>query len=383
MQQTDRAIGVVNSLETVDSELVPPSVRGSATSVERIQFRGGDPLPAYLDPVAAETPRLRRAIQAFADLRRPVFLRLSSNRLVRDVLVPQVGRVVDFAESLDGTIIVGFDTTPRTCLLDSSTAEYSEMSSTLRMSRDTRVPVAVTTGHWQVGILDVRVAPGEWQLSTPGFFTSAQSVGEVLKHVTPVSEGMAIECYRTCERMSCSIPVTDPRCVPFLLVEDGCHARAHKIYKVLHECGLTAGKVWAFGQLDIHTVNHPDCHICFSWHVAPFLRASDLARTEIYIIDPAFSSEPKTLPDWLRMLSNPRARIEFTEGTIFQLSADGYRREEGAGSRPGTTETDDYLDIYRKDLELLPQPPPFRQCLPPWSGIDVQTLDHSPGDGPL
>ena len=87
--------------------------------------------------------------------------------------------------------------------------------------------------------------------------------------------------------------------IPFGYPEDGCHARAHEMTRLLEDKGIIAAKVFVEGDLRVDTENSPKGYVSWWFHVAPILKVKKDGKEEVYVIDPSIFSEAVPLQEWL------------------------------------------------------------------------------------
>ena len=127
-----------------------------------------------------------------------------------------------------------------------------------------------------------------------------------------VSQETASEIFEYCKKQSCNLPgpydiVT---CIPFQFVLDGCHARAHKMYKMITErFGNCCAKVFSLAyknkdHLAIIAEKWGGCCVLWRFHVAPIIMVKiELVQhpplNTLMVIDPSMFDTPVSLSWWL------------------------------------------------------------------------------------
>lgn len=94
----------------------------------------------------------------------------------------------------------------------------------------------------------------------------------------------------------------------WLFPDDGCYARAQLMIRLMKEKKLTLpAKIFAFGDLNADTPNHPDGAVNWWYHVAALVRV----EKDYYVIDPSLEPEkPLLAQEWLAKMSNQPKQIE-------------------------------------------------------------------------
>lgn len=94
----------------------------------------------------------------------------------------------------------------------------------------------------------------------------------------------------------------------WLFPDDGCYARAELMIRLMKEKKLTLpAKIFAFGDLNADTPNHPDGAVNWWYHVAAIVRV----EKDYYVIDPSIEAEkPLLAHDWLAKMSNQPQKID-------------------------------------------------------------------------
>jgi hypothetical protein len=88
----------------------------------------------------------------------------------------------------------------------------------------------------------------------------------------------------------------------WLYPDDGCFARAALAADNLKRWGFEpVAKIFAFGDLEVHTANSPEGHVEWWYHIAPIVRLG----ADLFVLDPAIDpAAPLTLRAWLASQTN-------------------------------------------------------------------------------
>lgn len=145
--------------------------------------------------------------------------------------------------------------------------------------------------------------------------------------------------------------------------------------------GAQPEKVWIFGNLNVSSINNPNCRVQWGWHVAPTLLVNTGGGTNVYVIDPSLFPGPVRQATWAGVQGDPSAVLEPSSAAVF------YRKQGGGSTQtdPTYTSTQQVLAMYRNALKLRSAmadgPPPYFQCLtkPPgvqWFGMIGPSATH-------
>lgn len=149
----------------------------------------------------------------------------------------------------------------------------------------------------------------------------------------PVSEDRAGDVFNNMKAQSCDPCNPSGDCITFLYPDNGCWIRAHMMCHLMIAGGPdpTANppedpaKVWIrFGScVNVATVNHPFCHVCWSWHVAPTLDVNlSGGGSEKWVFDPSVSPAPESEIAWRARQGYPGASLTDTAWTSYNSESD-------------------------------------------------------------
>ncbi|CAN5190802.1 hypothetical protein BH23GEM2_BH23GEM2_23080 [soil metagenome] len=135
----------------------------------------------------------------------------------------------------------------------------------------------------------------------------------------------AKEFFDFCAKQSCHLPAPPSvtPCIPFQYVRDGCHARAHKMRKIMKErYGYCCEKVFSFANrndddLAVRADKWGGCCVFWWFHVAPLVRVrisiAGIKFVLAMVVDPSMFDKPVLLSTWLMAQQNkgcaPNARV--------------------------------------------------------------------------
>ncbi|SRR6266496_3481959 len=374
---------VVSTVARIDQPVDRP-IDEMARSDRGFSFELSDGHRLRLDPASPNAAGYARLLSELHRLKLPVYLEFDPGpSTVTRLLIPRVGRVIAVTAIDDRGFAVELEPSHARHVLPLAAPDFVEMEKQLRDAVESGKPVIVTADDRNV-ILHVRAfVPGPdgplpplplprpkaplWPLRPwwirwlrrlwywpcwPWWWcwwwcrgclspTRAQQVFDALAATT-------------CDPLTVPAP-----CIPFKYPDDGCWARAHEMYRLMLNMGITARKVWIDASTRLHTPtrNHPNCFVEWGWHVAPtvLVCTSFCSRTRM-VIDPSLFTTPVTEASWKAVQGDPGATLTDTGGTQFWHSG---------GTDPTYADTNYYLNVYRLQLQnraLSIGPPPYAGC---------------------
>lgn len=133
------------------------------------------------------------------------------------------------------------------------------------------------------------------------------------------------------------------RRLSWLFPDDGCYVRAEIAAYQLGLQGISPVKIFAFGNLQVKTSNHPDGVVRWWYHVVIGYRLNQ----QVYVIDPAIEPRgPLTLQDWNLLMDGAREKFEYSI-----CSARTYEPDDLC-DKPTVT---DYSSVYQSQIDFLGQ----------------------------
>jgi hypothetical protein len=350
-------IGGVDAPPPFISHLLPPDVAD-----RQVRFAGGG--SAELPPVAPRARVYRRLLERLWQMRHPVFAELDEHRVITDLFVPFVGRVVRLDRARDGSFYVGLSTSAIRFVLAPGHRHFSALLKDLKLAKGDRSPRIISATSDRHVIVDVREDRLLWfdvRRPRDGEFVSRPVLGSnAIARASAVSQRRAETLFAGFAPASCDLPEDQPGCIPFLYPDDGCWARAHEVCTRLErDHGLTAVKVWIHGDnLGIRTRNSPECRVSWNFHVAPALRLA--GRPEhLLMFDHAIFDGPRTRTEWKRAIGDRDAEISVTESIIWSQETKDVFQTEPAGQQAFDLNTYRVLLEERVDEEGAP---PYDFC---------------------
>ncbi len=231
------------------------------------------------------------------------------------------------------------------------------------VGKDVPILIAKNNGGW---IFDVQPLPTYVVFETPPFkrvrcgpeISTCTSILEREQEINDLVVAMMTH--------TCVLPRPDEDCIPFLFVEGGCVARAHRMCELLADCGVDARKLWLFGDLCVETPNRRECQVPWVSHVAPFVRLNTTRGPEIRVIDPSiFPDRSVSCEEWIAAQHDSSALLLYSDASIYILTEICFGRLEAPNiTGKDLRETVVDLQDYRTMLLEMDPPPPFDHCRP-------------------
>lgn len=337
--------GVASLPGSPDSTLTStgPEAQGSW----RVAFESGEGavLPSDANPLDHDALELMRA------QRRPAYVTVSDG-LITSVDFGIVGRVSRAEAQVDGRLAVEIDASPLPFTV-SAGEDNSSIREFLSRAHADRQVVMVRAPQRGL-IVDADAAPEEaWPLAPAFGPDGARPVGSIV--VAALSKAGRDDAFRRVREHDKRAGPVHP-CIPYDYPDTGCDARAHRMFEVLRDEGIVAGKVWVFDGPQTRTPNFPGCDIAWVWHVAIFVRADGERNGDVHVIDPSLHSRELTLSGFLAGLQSTRARVLFSVGAFYKVDRDG------RGVRPSASQCENDLAQYRLEAARRPSQPPYGRC---------------------
>lgn len=87
--------------------------------------------------------------------------------------------------------------------------------------------------------------------------------------------------------------------IPYNFPIDGCYARATAMARIAQKQGLTMGKVFTTGMLQVKTGNPAYPLVQWGWHVAPTINVrTEDGQVQRMVFDPSLFDRPVTVEEW-------------------------------------------------------------------------------------
>ena len=336
-----------------------------------------------LDPNDGRSVGFVEILDRLRQLRRPVYLELdpATNTIAR-LEIPRIGHVIGLGTTVPGALDIELDTSHAIHRLRLGGPDAADIETTLREALETRGLVLLVddgTG----GILDLRAfTPGPDDGPLPPFpepklpkfpVPILDLLWRILRKVWwwpywpwwwfwTVSMKRAQGIFDAMRATNCAPLTATAPCIPFMLPDNGCWARANEMCRLMSAMGEASRKVWITHSsghvLHAATRNHPQCFIEWSWHVAPTIavRGPWFWQIRRMVIDPSLTTGPLTESNWKQLMQDTGATLVDTDASQYWPSG---------GTDPTYSQTNTDLESHRlwlKARSLQSGPPPYANC---------------------
>lgn len=126
--------------------------------------------------------------------------------------------------------------------------------------------------------------------------------------VSVISEEYAVELFKYLAKQK----------IPFGYPEDGCYARAHRMSIFLDMKGITSGKVFIEGDLNVKTKNSPKGEVSWWFHVAPVVNVRKNGQEIPYVFDPSIFDRPVPVQEWFDIQTKGKKETYYTKRFNYQ-----------------------------------------------------------------
>jgi hypothetical protein len=317
----------------------------------QVRFRAGK---TVLLPGTASRYQ-RWVLRSVPLMHRPVYATLADDH-IEELQVPIVGRVATVHETSPTQLRVRLDSSAQALTL-STAAERGRIHALLKTAASNR-DVLMVVANSSSQIVDADLAPADAHHLAPTFGPDgAEPLSRV--PVTKVSASQLSQVFEIATETACAIPPSG-NCIPFNYPVDGCHARAHKVCRLLATEGFEAGKLWLFGFMGPRTTNHETCEVPWSAHVAPYVRRQGQSgRASVRVVDPTVNAErAMSLTTYLRAVKGEDALVLFSVSKFYQMGEAGDGSLERTAFTKSGSQSEDDLERFREEAaNRRPQPP--------------------------
>lgn len=273
----------------------------------------------------------------------PVYAEVEpESRVIRTLLVPSSGRVVALSRNPEGDVVFHLDDSVKPFTLPAKHPRYRDYLFALREAQIDEVPVLVTESANESAIVDLRRSRNP---RPPAPLETATVPAVVPAALRPISPDQAKELFDLVSAQSCDPANPNGLCIPFQYPDDGCHARAHQMCRLIVAAGEQPAKVWNYTPdpqtpLVVKTRNSPKCEVLWVFHVAvAMLVQAPGEDIQIVVLDPSlFPNGPVPVATWRDAQGDPTSCLVYT-------SPDPY-----LPPRPAHVDTD---PTYKKTVQTL------------------------------
>ncbi|MGA9564360.1 MAG: protein-glutamine glutaminase family protein [Candidatus Korobacteraceae bacterium] len=379
-------VGTIRNLSNTPTD----TLRGGGAST--VEFSDGQ--TAMVGPDASGGNAYGQVLADLQTIGAPAYVEADSEtNAIRVLLIPLEGEVSGLKRLPDGDVEVELEPSSAKHFLRASNLSYGPFIETLQSAQAKATPVLVTETPDSHEIIDVRTAPrGDQEPNPPQPATPSVApavveelfldltavtphranelfdravapaiVDALLLGLPPVTQLEAHELFVRANAQTCVPAAIYPPCIPFLYPDDGCWARAQEMCNIFLQLGVTPGKIWNYGNLQVNTRNSPQCEVSWVYHVAPILHVTNGGAIGIRVIDPSLFRAPVPLSEWIHKQGDPTATQAASNASVFYLSPKGKSQFDPTGSK-----TSKALTLYRLQFKLRcassAGPPPYIGC---------------------
>lgn len=279
----------------------------------------------------SETFALRRddpLFSVYADIlkdslksREPVAVEFFGAQPVSRILLPQVRRIADVTEIRpnEGLVVRAAGSSIPFLLPGHLRRTFEE---SLRSAAQAKQELLVTDDPDTHEILDVQPLDPDTRSSRS---LDEQAEGE---RATAASEKLTslLDVLRVRDVFN---ELSSQADIPFDYPDEGCTARAHKMFRLLSEQGIQCSKIWNFGRegdraqidqdLNFYTLNHPKGYVEWMFHVAVLVSVElpSKKRTRM-VLDPCMFDRPVRVAEWVSLQHDSAAVLQVTRPEIYR-----------------------------------------------------------------
>lgn len=287
---------------------------------EVVELRDGSRL--RLDQRAENTDVFHRLAEKSRDLQRPLFVEHQDeyDGQARSVLLSKRRRIIEIGEEHNRMVPIIFEVSHAQTFIDLDGPSGTEMLVRAHeaIARNVSVDFVMRAVNAEIAGLEIvtgQAAPLEVATLRPAPKRGTKDL--------PLSGAELDEAYRICAGLDY---------IPFAYPGDCCAYRAWEMRRVLNEMDFECGKVFLYPERDnalrVATDNHPDGHVCWTYHVAPIVYLKKGSRAEPCIIDPSLFGEPVTQQQWIDR--QPHKKPDGGRRLYKETSGDVFFRARGA-----------------------------------------------------
>ena len=110
--------------------------------------------------------------------------------------------------------------------------------------------------------------------------------------------------------------------IPYWNITGGCHAKAHKLAKIVEDIGVITVKVWIHGDLRVYRNDQIDGYASWNYHVAPAVKVDYRNRKSLWILDPSLAKQPLPIDQWTNLIEKKRYHLSITTRFQFDPATD-------------------------------------------------------------
>ena len=232
----------------------------------QVQFADGE--IARISPSDPSFERRRHVLRRIhaAGLRAYVEVEPESRDL-QTLRIPTAGRIHRLVREPSGDVILDIDNSAKPYFLPRTHARYEDYLLLLTAAQVERGKVLVTENDRTGELIDIRrAAPQPLEEAALAPAESPLLPISRLPVVRPVGAGDIARMFDLVAARTCDPASATNVCIPFRYPDNGCHARAHKMCRLITAAGFEPLKVWNFSTdptkpLVVQTSNAPNCQV--------------------------------------------------------------------------------------------------------------------------
>jgi Glutaminase len=146
-----------------------------------------------------------------------------------------------------------------------------------------------------------RLIPHTPETSNPYWTATSYDQGDPLAKIDVLTEQQAADLFKK---------LKNTKGIPFDYPDDGCFARAHKMYQIISDSNYNSQKIWNYGipygtgALTVITAKNPNGFVNWWYHVAPVVKVRINNRIQYRVMDPSLFDRPATVAEWVNEQDN-------------------------------------------------------------------------------
>jgi hypothetical protein len=257
----------------------------------------------------------RRLLAAFHRKGLPVYAEVDDrDRSITNLRIPLEGKVRFLFRDPEGNLTFHLNNSAKPFELRHTHSEFESYLKILREAQLEVLPVLITEKGDGEEIADIRLSQAEPALHAPQAPPTASP-----PVLLPVPIERVRELFEDVAKTTCRADSEPGSCIPFLYPDNGCHARAHAMCRILAEHDAQPIKVWNCAHdtkhpLVVETPNSPKGEVRWSFHVAAALAVSvpGTKEPEILVLDPSLFPKPVPVAEWRSVQGDPLSGLIYT-----------------------------------------------------------------------
>lgn len=248
-----------------------------------------------LDPTDPNADVFRRLVEASRELERPLFveLRRDDEGVARSLLLSKRRHIMEIGEERERMVPIRFEISHAQTFIDLDSPAGGELLARAREAAFRHLAVDFVMRAVNAEIASLEIVKEH----------AVHLFNEAVAPLAPPKKGTKDSPLSRAELATAYGICADLKYIPFAYPGDCCAYRAWEMRRVLNEGGIECGKLFLYpaknNALKVATDNHPDGHVCWTYHVAPVVHVKNGNTTEPHVIDPSLFAEPVTKQQWI------------------------------------------------------------------------------------